>query len=101
MITWLQFSLWLIGFYTLYYLSNILFDVLYKKQPDSGGDPAIHELSFIEDQLTQQVSLERPKPKKEIPPVIPSTVGLGGVSLKTLFHLARTEAIEVPKPIIF
>ncbi|PAW95112.1 hypothetical protein CKK33_17055 [Mucilaginibacter sp. MD40] len=69
--TWIKFISWLTALYAFYYLLNIAWDVLRRKQ--QGGKEAVPELHFEEAVAPLQVAPEvqeekkRNQPKKGIP----------------------------------
>ncbi len=105
---WTQFLLSLAAVYSLYYLLNVLFDLL-----RSRGQPAAErsqdELVFSEEHLPRQVSADEPPAGTtqgpEAEPKIRQAISsgplqsTGGVSLKQLFSLAQSDLIEYTKAI--
>lgn len=96
--TWLQFFIWLTSLYCFYYLANIIID--WTKQQSETKATQVQELTFIEHQIPEQIS-----PHEEIieeaPIPEPVSKGLGGVSMKSIFQLARTEAINLTTSVSF
>ena len=105
---WTQFLLSLAAVYALYYLLNVVFDLL-----RSRGQPAAEEgqdeLVFSEEHEPRQISSDEPlatqvqnqeaelKSRQAISSgPLQST---GGVSLKQLFSLAQSDLIEYTKAI--
>ena len=105
---WTQFLLSLAAVYSLYYLLNVLFDLLRSRgQPAAEGGQ--DELVFSEEHPPRQVSADEPPAGAAQGPVaelkskqaissgpLQSTVG---VSLKQLFSLAQSDLIEYTKAI--
>lgn len=96
--TWLSFFLWLTSLYCLYYLLNILFD--WSRQGPQNKGAEVQELSFIENQTAEKINLIVEKPKLDAV-AQPVSKGLGGVSMKNLFELARTESINLTSSVSF
>ncbi|MGF7079718.1 hypothetical protein [Mucilaginibacter sp. UYCu711] len=106
---WLQFLLWIAGFYTMYYLVVILLDL---KGPVKTGDAdeTAQLLTFSEAETTQVMELEA-IPKSDITTAknhlaqklskaaTPDIIASGGVRVKEIFNLARAEAIVYSKAI--
>lgn len=102
--TWLQFFLWVAGLYTLYYLLMILLDLSGKERVKAGAAMS-HELTFSETVEAQKLVPEPERPggskapdnfsneRKVLPEGVPAMVESGGVSLKSLFAMARDEVI--------
>ncbi|TKC08014.1 hypothetical protein FA048_12685 [Pedobacter polaris] len=110
--TWLQFFMWMAAIYLLYYAINILIDSMGSRASPKSKDLASQQLTFSEDVKPQMMdeTIEENYLNEEIEfsekveeadysesPIETS----GGVSLKNLFDLARTEAIEFTKPVTF
>ncbi len=97
---WTQFLLSIAAVYCLYYLLNILFDMI-----RSRGQPIIgtsqDELVFTEETQPKQVGSDEPAPKPKSRQVISSgpLISTGGVRLQQLFALAQSEVIEYTKAI--
>jgi hypothetical protein len=105
---WTQFLLSLAAVYSLYYLLNVVFDLLRSRgQPvtDGGQD----ELVFSEEHKPRQVSTDEPpagaiqdpntEPKSRQAISSGPLQSTGGVSLKQLFSLAQSDLIEYTKAI--
>jgi hypothetical protein len=94
---WLNFLCWTGGMYFLYYLAMVLLDNSRKKEVKSFSN----ELSFSETIFPQKIEHLPDKPI-ELPPKASSPIiASGGVSLKSLFGLAREEAIIYTKAVSF
>jgi hypothetical protein len=93
--TWIKFTLWLLGIYTSYYAVLITWDYLHTKRGDTENDK--HELTFVEDfePVKSHVDESTPNGKES------SVVFSGGVSLKQMFNLAREESVEYIKAVSF
>lgn len=93
--TWIKFTLWLLGIYTSYYAALIIWDYLRTKGGDTGNDQ--HELTFVEDiePIKSHVDESILNGKES------SVVFSGGVSLKQMFNLAREESVEYTKAVSF
>ncbi|NHA03271.1 hypothetical protein G7092_05680 [Mucilaginibacter sp. HC2] len=93
--TWIKFTLWLLGIYTSYYAALIIWDYLRTKRGDTGYDQ--HELTFVEDikPVKSHVDESTLNGKES------SIVFSGGVSLKQMFNLAREESVEYIKAVSF
>ncbi|QEC74614.1 hypothetical protein [Mucilaginibacter ginsenosidivorax] len=93
--TWIKFTLWLLGIYTSYYAALIIWDYLRTKGGDNGNDK--HELTFVEDiePVKSYADESIPNGKES------SVVFSGGVSLKQMFNLAREESVEYTKAVSF
>jgi hypothetical protein len=108
--TWLQFLLWVAGLYTLYYLLIILLDMSGKDRVKA-GEAMTHELTFSETVEAQKLEPEEVSDtkgpttfsgeRKLQQTAEPSMVGSGGVSLKSLFSMARDEVILYTRPVSF
>lgn len=99
--TWIKFIYWLLGFYTLYYLANIAWDLLRSKRQPAGQAPELH---FEEAAAPQKVIAEKPKEKTEqakAPQKEPVISAMGGVNLKDLFNLAKAEVIAYNRGVSF
>jgi hypothetical protein len=93
---WIHFFFWLTGIYSLYYLAVILLDRGARPPAKAAGA----ELTFSETNLPQQVEhlpAQLPVQKR----AEPATTGSGGVNLKSLFGLAREEAILYTRAVSF
>lgn len=105
---WTQFLLSLAAVYCLYYLLNVLFDLL-KSRGQPASEAAQEELIFSEEHLPTQinsdgtaVSLAKGSAAEvESRQAISSgqLQSTGGVSLKQLFSLAQSDLIEYTKAI--
>lgn len=105
---WTQFLLSLAAVYSLYYLLNVLFDLLRSRgQPAAEGGQ--DELVFSEEHQPRQVSADEPpagaaqdpdaEPKNRQAISSGPLQSTGGVSLKQLFFLAQSDLIEYTKAI--
>lgn len=105
---WTQFILSLAGIYLIYYLLNLLFDLL-RPRPNAGKNSGQQELTFFEDHQPEIVmdevdegevvkyEAELPESRQAMPSgILQST---GGVSLKQLFSLAQSDLIEFTRTI--
>lgn len=97
--TWLNFFLWLSCLYCAYYLINIIFDLM-SIQTGAAREEDILELNFLENQVAQPLSYEVQQPDIPVQPE-PASKGLGGVTLKGVFDLARSESIHLTKQVSF
>ncbi|WP_316777934.1 hypothetical protein [Pedobacter antarcticus] len=105
---WTQFLLSLAAVYSLYYLLNVLFDLL-KSRGQPATDNGQDELVFSEDHQPRQVSADEPTagaaPGTDAEPKSRQSISsgplqsTGGVSLKQLFSLAQSDLIEYTKAI--
>jgi len=105
---WNQFILYLLVAYFIYYLINILLDLLRSKSksPENSG---LEELTFSEEHHPETVVADEVQnEEKKLQAVIPDTkkaissgplLSTGGVSLKQLFFLAQSDLIEFTKAI--
>lgn len=105
---WTQFLLSLLAIYFIYYLLNVLFDLIRSKQTFL-KDTEQEELVFSEahspevvgaDELTPddvQLKQQNPNSRQAISSGPLETTG--GVSLKRLFSLAQSDLIEYTKAI--
>jgi len=82
---WLQFLLWVAGLYLAYYLANILLDLTANKDLPAQQ----HELHFSGHTAPKTVEHIAEKKNVESSAMIAS----GGVSLREIFSLARSEQI--------
>jgi len=108
--TWIQFLLWLAGLYTLYYLIMILLDKGGRGRAKAGAAMS-QELTFSElveaQKLEPEILSDAKVPtaftnERKIPPKAqPEMIGSGGVSLKSLFSMARDESILYTRPVSF
>jgi hypothetical protein len=105
---WTQFLLSLAAVYSLYYLLNVLFDLLRSRgQPAAEGGQ--DELVFTEEHQPRHVSGDEPSAgESQGPDANPKSrqaissgplQSTGGVSLKQLFSLAQSDLIEYTKAI--
>lgn len=101
--TWIKFLSWLTALYAFYYLLNIAWDVLRRKQ--QGGKETAPELHFEETTAPLQVAPEVQEEKKAEPPKKGNsevaTSAIGGVRLKELFQLSRLELIAYNQSVTF
>lgn len=95
---WLHFILWTAGFYVLYYLVMIGYDLSFngRKTPKT----TTHELTFSESILPQQIE-HLPDKAPDQPKPQPAIIGSGGVTLKNLFGLCRDEAVLYTRSVSF
>jgi hypothetical protein len=93
--TWIKFTLWLLGIYTTYYAALIFWDYLRSKRGETENNK--HELTFVEDFEPVKPPLEELSGTGKESSVAFS----GGVSLKQLFNLAREESVEYIKSVSF
>lgn len=104
--SWLQFLYWMLGIYTSYYSITIAFDVA-KSRRDISMSSANETTVVIDLPEAEKVSLKEIEDEEidyfvgdgEIgePPIVFS----GGVSIKELFALARSETIEYTSGVSF
>lgn len=97
---WTQFLLSIAAAYSLYYLLNILFDIIRSRgQPITGTNQ--DELVFSEETQPNQVGSDEVSPEPKSRQVISSgpLISTGGVKLQQLFALAQSEVIEYTKAI--
>lgn len=94
--TWLQFTLWLAAAYACYYLLIILIDSAKASQGETPSEQA-KLISF--EEVFEPVKV----PVATIPPEAQQPISLasGGVNLKGLFELARTESIQFTAGVSF
>jgi hypothetical protein len=110
--TWLQFLLWLAGIYALYYLFMIVLDMNGRERAKAGAAMS-NELTFSESVETlrlepQQLSDDHAKPQPAFSDerilklkAEPEMISSGGVSLKSLFAMARDESVLYTRPVSF
>jgi hypothetical protein len=99
---WLHFFFWLAGFYFLYYLAMILFDLAGAKHAPAAGS-LTQELTFSENVATTKLAAQpitadaEPKTRLYEPSTgvkyEPEMIGSGGVVIDNLFKLCKQEAI--------
>lgn len=97
---WTQFLLSIAAVYSLYYLLNILFDMIRSRgQPITGTSQ--DELVFSEETQPKQIGSDEPAPEPKSRQAISSgpLISTGGVRLQQLFALAQSEVIEYTKAI--
>lgn len=98
--TWINFLTYIGMGYVAYYLFMFLLDS--KASPGKSAEPA-PVLTFSETVEPEKISLE--DIGKSMLPIAntsgPASLGLGGVSIKDLFALARKDAIEFTKSVSF
>lgn len=111
--TWLQFFMWMAAIYLFYYAINIFIDSMMKSRTSSNSkDLTGRELTFFEEVAPRRLdeNLEESYldddvvfvDDEETSSYLDSPIETsGGVSLKNLFDLARTEAIEFTKSVSF
>ena len=92
---WISFLTYLGMGYAGYYIFMILLDS--RASSGSGTPDTLPALTFSETVEPEKISLEDFKSK--VPE--PGSVGLGSVSLKKVFDLARQDAIEFTKSVSF
>lgn len=97
---WTQFLLSISAVYSLYYLLNVLFDMI-RSRGQSITSTSQDELVFTEETQPKQVSSDEPAPEPKTRQVISSgpLISTGGVRLQQLFALAQSEVIEYTKAI--
>lgn len=95
MMTWIKFTLWLLGSYTIYYITLIGWDFFRSRREQTAQ--TVQELSFVEEETAAPISVDDIAPTGREPALFSS----GGVSLKQLFNLAREESVEYIKAVSF
>jgi len=105
---WTQFLLSLAAVYSLYYLLNVVFDLL-RSRGQPAADGGQDELVFSEAHQPRQVGTDEPpagatqdpdaEPKSRQAISSGPLQSTGGVSLKQLFSLAQSDLIEYTKAI--
>jgi hypothetical protein len=105
---WTQFILWLSLAYFIYYLLNLLFDLL-RPRSKSAENSGLEELTFSEEHEPETVvENDVQKEEKKLQALNPNNrqaissgpiSATGGVSLKQLFFLAQSDLIEFTKTI--
>nr|WP_199156659.1 hypothetical protein [Pedobacter sp. ASV2] len=105
---WTQFLLSLAAVYSLYYLLNVVFDLL-RSRGQPAADGGQDELVFSEEHQPRQVGTDEPptgatqdpdaEPKSRQAISSGPLQSTGGVSLKQLFSLAQSDLIEYTKAI--
>lgn len=105
---WNQFILYLLVAYFIYYLINILLDLL-RSKPMYAENSDQEELTFSEEHQPETVvENELPREEKKSKVASPNNRlaissgpihATGGVSLKQLFSLAQSDLIEFTKTI--
>ncbi|RZJ23705.1 MAG: hypothetical protein EON51_02165 [Acinetobacter sp.] len=111
--TWIQFFMWMAAIYLFYYAINILIDSMMRSRASPNeADTARQELTFFEDvkphrldQTVEESYLDEDvvfADDEDDNSYLESPIETsGGVSLKSLFDLARTESIEFTKSVTF
>ncbi|MEH3115740.1 hypothetical protein [Pedobacter terrae] len=104
--SWIQFLSWMLCCYVLYYSGLIAFDLARNRQ-QIDAEKANETTVFIDLPEPEKVSLKEIEDEEidyflddgelEEPPIIFS----GGVSIKELFALARSESIEYTSLVSF
>ncbi|NHA02526.1 hypothetical protein G7092_01895 [Mucilaginibacter sp. HC2] len=101
--TWIKFISWLAALYAFYYLLNIAWDLMRRKQ--TGLKEPAPELHFEETIAPLQVASEAQEEKKTVPSSKDkgdvATSALGGVRVKDLFQLAKLELIAYNQSVTF
>lgn len=101
--TWIKFISWLAALYAFYYLFNIAWDLLRRKQ--AGNNQAAPELHFEEAAAPLRVAPEAPEAEKtkasQKSNAEVATSALGGVRVKDLFQLAKLELIAYNQSVTF
>jgi hypothetical protein len=92
--TYLKFTLWLLGLYFIYYTVIILWDLFMGNR--NGVREEGHELTFAETFAPILPAFELTTEDIQSP-----VVASGGVSLKKLFNLAQEEKIEYTSQVSF
>ncbi|WP_316786589.1 hypothetical protein [Pedobacter frigiditerrae] len=105
---WTQFLLSLAAVYCLYYLLNVLFDLL-RSRGQSASEAGQEELIFSEEHQPTQINSDGTAASlaKDSAPGVEGRQSIssgqlqstGGVSLKQLFSLAQSDLIEYTKAI--
>lgn len=105
---WTQFFLTLFAIYAIYYLLNVLFDIL-KPKSQIFSSSEQEELTFYEDNVPEVVAAgsQDKEEVQEDTPIAESRKAIssgllqstGGVNLKQLFSLAQSDLIEFTKAI--
>ncbi|MEJ5993248.1 hypothetical protein WG904_02365 [Pedobacter sp. Du54] len=105
---WTQFLLSLAAVYCLYYLLNVLFDLL-RSREQPASEAGQEELIFSEEHQPTRISSDGTATSlaKAAAPEVESRQSIssgqlqstGGVSLKQLFSLAQSDLIEYTKAI--
>ncbi|RVT99724.1 hypothetical protein EOD41_14870 [Mucilaginibacter limnophilus] len=94
--TWIQFTGWISSLYICYYLVILVLDNR-RLQHNKTGEAMSEVLTFPGEEIPQVVSpIETPAQKAQ-----PDVISSGGVTLKSLFTLAREEAIIYTRPVSF
>lgn len=96
---WISFIAWLGALYALYYFSIIVLDPIRSGTPAHSDDLPV--LTFSETNEPEKASMEdfTGRPVDSVP--VPPSVGLGGISIKALFELARKDVIEYTRSVSF
>jgi len=106
---WLHFLLWVGGFYALYYLAVILFDVAGARRPGA-TDGQGHELTFNEHVAPLQMSAPETGAETSGTSSLagevtidrkPEMIGSGGVVIDNLFKLCKQEAVIYTRSVSF
>ncbi|NVM66919.1 hypothetical protein FHW88_005237 [Mucilaginibacter sp. SG538B] len=95
--SWIKFTLWLIGIYSAYYSSLIFWDSRNAKKGTRAQDG--DELTFAENIAPVSTDDTDTPDLLKVPPS--PVVSSGGVSIRQLFSLAQQEAIEFTRPVSF
>jgi len=97
--TWINFLSYLGMAYVLYYLSVYALDRM--TAPRSAVSNELPVLTFSESVEPKQVSLADVVAEAPGSGHVPPSIGMGGVSLKELFDLARQDAIQFTRSVSF
>ncbi len=105
---WTQFILSLVGIYFIYYLLNLLFDLLRPRQgaAENSGQQELtffeeHQPEIVMDEVEEGEVVKYEAELQESRQAMPSGIlqSTGGVSLKQLFSLAQSDLIEFTRTI--
>jgi hypothetical protein len=99
MMNWINFLSYLGMIYLLYYLSVYALERM--TAPPSGPSAVLPVLTFSENTSPEQVRTEEVTGSSVDSGLVPAAVGLGGVSLKDLFELARKDVITYTRSVSF
>ncbi len=110
--SWIQFLMWMFSIYILYYMTLLAFDHFKAGVSSFSGEDQIQTIGFSTEIITEVIKdLDMIAVKEaeldEIDYFIgeedsgPASFSMGGVSLKELFDLARSESIEYTRKVSF
>lgn len=101
--SWLNFLTLIFALYGIYYGVLLFSDTIHGgKRAEADGPEQLH---FVETPAPEKVDSEDIEPfaAGTVPSATaaPASIGLGGVSLKDIFELSRTKALQYTRPVSF